>query len=161
TSILQDTVASVPVSGRGFEATQAGTLVSLLSPLTSGVSAELASDLGHRTARRLFASPVESLETNVLSQELGAQMPPVCRGWVCFSYEAGPSNALNPAASVFDAMFTPQVTFVHGPPTAQGTAVYDALLTAAHLRSRDVGTLLSGMNRLTNSAQLAGQQAIV
>jgi len=226
TSILQDTVASVPVSGRGFEATQAGTLVSLLSPLTSGVSAELASDLGRRTARRLFASPVESLETNVLSQELGAQMPLVWRGGVCaqlqitgrcptaagqviistslakttgwragrrlaftnwgaltvtgiypppdasrdywfgrgssyFSYEAGPSNALNPTASVFDAMFTPQVTFVHGPPTAQGTAVYDALLTAAHLRSRDVGTLLSGMNRLTNSAQLAGQQAIV
>ncbi len=61
----------------------------------------------------------------------------------------------------YDAMFTPQITMSSAPPAAQGKTAVDYLLITEHLRGADVPGLLSAMNALANSQDLASQQAVV
>jgi putative ABC transport system permease protein len=84
TSILHDTVASTSYLGRGFDANVTGAVNRLMSPFEALVRGELGRDLGGRAnAGRLFAPPVEALETNALDIRRNATIPLVWRGGVC------------------------------------------------------------------------------
>jgi putative ABC transport system permease protein len=69
-SILADVVSGAPFFGRGYEGTLTGPVVSTLSALQAGLAPELDHDLGDALNRRVFAPPVESIEsaTGVQSQ---------------------------------------------------------------------------------------------
>jgi putative ABC transport system permease protein len=82
TSILHDTVADASYLGRGFEADQTGAVNSLMDPLAAEVRGELGRS-GRAGAARLFAAPVESLETQALDVPLNASIPLVWRSGVC------------------------------------------------------------------------------
>jgi putative ABC transport system permease protein len=82
TSILHDTVADASYLGRGFEADQTGAVNSLMDPLAAEVQGELGRS-GRAGAARLFAAPVESLETEALDVPLNASIPLVWRSGVC------------------------------------------------------------------------------
>ena len=82
TSILHDTVADAGYLGRGFEADQTGAVNSLMDPLAAEVQGELGRS-GRAGAARLFAAPVESLETQALDVPLNASIPLVWRSGVC------------------------------------------------------------------------------
>ncbi len=82
-SILADTVTAAPVAGRGFEATQSGSVSRSLRSLESQVQAELTGDLGGGLAGRAFASPVLALEMGVVDPGLQAGIPVVWRSGMC------------------------------------------------------------------------------
>ncbi len=84
TSILHDTVADASYLGRGFEADQTGAVSSLMDPLAAEVQSELGRRRGGQAgAGRLFAPPVESLETQAVDIPLNASIPLVWRSGVC------------------------------------------------------------------------------
>jgi hypothetical protein len=82
TSIVHDTVADTGYLGRGFEADQTGAVNSLMDPLAGEVQGELGRS-GRAGAARLFAPPVESLETQAVDVPLNASIPLVWRSGVC------------------------------------------------------------------------------
>jgi putative ABC transport system permease protein len=84
TSILHDTVAGAGYLGRGFEADQTGAVKSLMDPLAAEMQGELGRGHGGRAgAGRLFAPPVESLETQAVDIPQDASIPLVWRSGVC------------------------------------------------------------------------------
>lgn len=79
-----------------------------------------------------------------------------------FPYESPVSpgeRAMTP--SDLDALFTVQATIVRAPASAQGNAVVDDPLDVARLPTSAVGGLVTTINDLVSSPQLAEQQAVV
>ena len=84
TSILHDTVAGAGYLGRGFEADQTGAVKSLMDPLVAEVQGDLGRGHGGQAgADRLFAPPVESLETLAVDIPQNASIGLVWRSGVC------------------------------------------------------------------------------
>src|SRR5260370_22253851 len=84
TSILADTAAAAPSSGRGFEVVQTGSVAALLTSLGPEVHGELAGDLGGQaTTDRLFAPPIMALEMTVVSAAQQTEIPLVWRSGEC------------------------------------------------------------------------------
>src|SRR5260370_4327431 len=83
-SILADTAAAAPSSGRGFEVVQTGSGAALLTSLGPEVHGELAGDLGGQaTTDRLFAPPIMALEMTVVSAAQQTEIPLVWRSGEC------------------------------------------------------------------------------
>jgi putative ABC transport system permease protein len=83
TSILRDSLATAPVTGRGYEANETGAVASLLGQLAPVQQGQLETSLGGLTGRGLFAPPLYSIETTVpFPQEL-ASVPLVWRSDLC------------------------------------------------------------------------------
>src|SRR5260370_30693930 len=83
-SILADTAAAAPSSGRGFEVVQTGSVAALLTSLGPECHGELAGDLGGQaTTDRLFAPPIMALEMTVVSAAQQTEIPLVWRSGEC------------------------------------------------------------------------------
>jgi putative ABC transport system permease protein len=65
TSILRDTLAKQPVSGRGYEATLTGSLTQLLNQLPPTQKQQLDSALGSLAGRDLFGPPIYTLQDSL------------------------------------------------------------------------------------------------
>ena len=83
TSILRDTLATAPVTGRGYEANETGAVAGLLGQLTSVQQGQLVSSLGSLAGRGLFAPPVYSVETALTFPQYTTSVPLVWRSAVC------------------------------------------------------------------------------
>ena len=83
TSILRDTLATTSVTGRGYEANETGAVPGLLGQLAPLQQGQLASSLGPLAGRRLFMSPVYSVETALAFPQYQTSVPLVWRTSVC------------------------------------------------------------------------------
>jgi putative ABC transport system permease protein len=83
-SILQDTLRSTNVVGRGFEAIQQGSVRNNLPLLQSTLTTELDGALGGgAVSRRIFVPEVDALEATAFFPALGENLPLVWRTEVC------------------------------------------------------------------------------
>jgi hypothetical protein len=77
-SILADAAAGGPFVGRGYEATLTGPVASTLATLQNDLAAEVDTDLGVATDRRVFAPPVDSIDA---STGVEGQLEPFLLAW--------------------------------------------------------------------------------
>jgi hypothetical protein len=78
-----------------------------------------------------------------------------------FRFENPPPPSSHPPPPQYDAMFTVQSTLADAPPAAQGTIVFDDLLSQGAVRPVDVDRLSMAVTGLINDPQLQAEQAIV
>jgi putative ABC transport system permease protein len=84
TSILRDTIASASVAGRGMEANTTGAIPGLLGRVGPLVQGQLTAALGpDLTRQRIFAPPIEAVETTVPFPLYSASVPLIWRSGVC------------------------------------------------------------------------------
>ncbi|HEY0717156.1 MAG TPA: hypothetical protein VGD68_06030, partial [Streptosporangiaceae bacterium] len=83
TSILRDTIASQPVTGRGYEVNETGALPGLLLQLSTNEQGQLDQGLGGLAGRGLFAPPIDSLEAALPLPQDSTSIPLVWRTSVC------------------------------------------------------------------------------
>ena len=83
TSILQDTLSTASVIGRGYEANETGSLPGLLGQLAPLVQGQLSVAQGSLPGRQIFAPPIHALETTVPYPRYNASVPLVWRSGVC------------------------------------------------------------------------------
>jgi hypothetical protein len=83
TSILRDTMATQPVSGRGYEVNETGALPQLLGQLPQTQKKQLDSALGGLAGRGLFGPPVYALEGTLSLALYQTSIPLIWRTSVC------------------------------------------------------------------------------
>ena len=83
TSILRDTIATQPVTGRGYEADETGALSTLLGQLPSTQQQQLDAALGGLAHEKLFGPPVYALEGTLPLPLYRTTIPLVYRSAVC------------------------------------------------------------------------------
>jgi hypothetical protein len=96
TSILRDTIATQPVTGRGYEVNETGSLSELLGQLPAMQQQQLDSALGGLARNGLFGPPVYALEGTVSTPLYQSTVPLVWRSAVCAHLRI---NGRCPAAS--------------------------------------------------------------
>src|ERR1700749_4354970 len=82
-SILRDTIATQPVTGRGYEVEETGALPQLLGQLPQTQKKQLDSALGGLAGRDLFGPPVYSLQGSLSLPLYNTSVPLVWRTSVC------------------------------------------------------------------------------
>lgn len=82
-SILRDTLAGAPLTGRGYEATLTGPIAGTLATLRSTLAQELNRDLGAGAVSRLFQPPVESIGGQGDDVAISQTFPLVWRSGFC------------------------------------------------------------------------------
>src|SRR5579875_1410010 len=83
TSILRDTIATQPVTGRGYEVDETGSLSTLLGQLPPTQQQQLDSALGGLAQDNLFGPPVYALEGTLPLPLYQSTIPLVYRSAVC------------------------------------------------------------------------------
>jgi putative ABC transport system permease protein len=83
TSILQDTLSTASVIGRGYEANETGSLPGLLGQLAPLVRGQLSVARGSLSGRQIFAPPIYALEATVPYPRSNGSVPLVWRSGVC------------------------------------------------------------------------------
>ncbi|HEX4254108.1 MAG TPA: FtsX-like permease family protein [Streptosporangiaceae bacterium] len=83
TSILRDTIATQPVSGRGYEVNETGSLATLLGQLSPTQQQRLDTALGGLARDKLFGPPVYSLEGSLPLPLYESTIQLVYRSAVC------------------------------------------------------------------------------
>src|ERR1700760_4200988 len=83
TSILRDTIATQPVSGRGYEVNETGSLPTLLGQLPPAQKQQLDFVLGGLARENLFGPPVYQLEGSLPLPQYESTIPLVYRSAVC------------------------------------------------------------------------------
>lgn len=82
-SILRDTFTTQQVIGRGYQATESGSVSGSLNALQSTMDDAVDSRLGAAAAARLFGPPVTAIETTAFFQNLSSNVPLAWRSGVC------------------------------------------------------------------------------
>ncbi len=82
-SIMHDAIARASFIGRGYEATETGSVNGTLRQLIPAARGRLALYLGGLARRDLFAPPVYAIETNELFPEFRGTVPVVWRSGFC------------------------------------------------------------------------------
>ncbi|MBV9792939.1 MAG: ABC transporter permease [Actinobacteria bacterium] len=83
TSILRDTIATQPVTARGYEADETGALTGLLGELPATQKQRLDTALGGLAGRGLFGPPVQELQGSLALPVYNTSAPLVWRTSVC------------------------------------------------------------------------------
>src|SRR6201994_3601181 len=83
TSILRDTIATQPVTGRGYEVTETGALPQLLGQLPATQKQVLDRALGSLAGQGLFDPPVDSLAQSLPLPAFQTTIPLIWRSGVC------------------------------------------------------------------------------
>jgi putative ABC transport system permease protein len=83
TSILRDTIATQPVTGRGYEVNETGSLTQLLGQLPPAQKQQLDAALGGLAGQALFGPPVYSLAQSLPLTAYNTSIPLIWRTGVC------------------------------------------------------------------------------
>jgi putative ABC transport system permease protein len=83
TSVLRDTIVSQPVTGRGYEVNETGSLTQLLGQLPPTQKQELDRALGGLAGQGLFGTPVYQLEGTLPLPLYNTSVPLIWRSGVC------------------------------------------------------------------------------